>query len=236
MSRKAGTRKTSRPKRRSHFNPTIVGCIEGLRLAAWTIEKTPGMVELYREANGTQPPEPDPSKDGMSKITDPTDPVSGYLCARLIMRSLGIELALKQIALLSRGDGRGALNTHDLLELWEDLPEETRGLLEKRFRSEVTVHRGPRDNPQAFKTEQPPTIKEVCERNRHGFIEARYISEANPRPFMTMTDDDLKGVLMFLTDWILGKMGYAAASMPADDATLQVRYEPNPMPISRSAS
>ena len=192
------------------------------------------MVELYREANRIQPPEPDTAKDGVSKITDPRDPVSGYLCARLIMRSLGIELALKQIALLSHGDGRGALNTHDLLELWEDLPEETRGLLEKRFRSEVKVHRVPRDDPRALKTGEPPTIKDVCEWNRHGFIDARYISEARPRPFMT--DDDLKGVLMFLTDWILGKMGYAAASMPADDATLQARYEPNPMPISQSAS
>ena len=147
------------------------------------------------------------------------------------MRSLGIELALNQIALLSHGDGRGALHTHDLLELWEDLPEETRGLLENRFRSEVKVYRVPRDNPRAFKTEEPPTIKEVCERNRHGFIDARYISEARPRQSF-MTDDDLKGILMFLTDWILGKMGYAAASMPADDATLQARYEPNPIPIS----
>ena len=188
------------------------------------------MVELYRERNGIQPPEQHPSKDGVSKITDPRDPISGYLCARLIMRSPGIELALKQIALLSHGDGRGALHTHDLVELWEDLPEETRGLLENRFRSEVKVHLVPRDDPQAFKTEEPPTIKEVCERNRHGFIDARYISEARPRPFMT--DDDLKGVLMFLTDWILGKMGYAAASMPADDATLQARYEPNPTLIS----
>ena len=33
MSQEAGTTKTSRPKRRSHFNPTIAGCIEGLRLA-----------------------------------------------------------------------------------------------------------------------------------------------------------------------------------------------------------
>ena len=230
MSQEAGTRKTSRSKKRSYFNPTIAGCIEGLRLAAWTIEKTPGMVELYREANGIQPPERDPSKDGVSKITDPRDPVSGYLCARLIMRSLGIELALKQIALLSHGDGRGALHTHDLLELWEDLPEETRDLLENRFRREVKVHRVPRDNPRAFKTEEPPTIREVCVRNRHGFINARYIAEALPRPFMT--DDDLKGVLMFLTDWLLGKMGYAAASMPVEDATLQARYEPNPSPIS----
>ena len=230
MSQEAGTRKTSRPKRRSHFNPTIAGFIEGLRLAAWTIEKTPGMVELYREANGIQPPEPGAAKDGMSKITDPRDPVSGYLCARLIMRSLGIELALKQIALLSHGDGRGALNTHDLLELWEDLPEETRGLLERRFRREVKVHRVPRDNPRASKTEEPPTIKEVCEWNRHEFIDTRYITEARPRP--SMTDDDLKGVHMFLTDWIFGKMGYAAASMPADDATLKARYEPNPMPIT----
>ena len=242
MSQEAGTRKTSRPKRRSHFNPTIAGCIEGLRLAAWTIEKTLGMVELYREANGIQPPEPVPAKGGASKITDPRDPVSGYMCARLIMRSLGVELALKQIALLSHGDGRGALNTHDLLELWEDLPEHTRGLLEKRFRREVKVYLVPRNDPRAFKTEEPPTIKEVCEWNRHGFIDARYITEARPRPFMTdddlkvITDDDLKGVLMFLTDWILGKMGYAAASMPADDATLQVRYEPNPMPISQSTS
>jgi len=111
------------------------------------------------------------------------------------------------------GDGRGALNTHDLLELWEDLPEETRSLLETRFRSEVKVHRVPRDNPQAFKTEEPPTIKEICERNRHGFIDARYIAETRPRRFIT--DEDLKGVLMFLTDWILGKMGYAAASIAA---------------------
>ena len=98
----------------------------------------------------------------------------------------------------------------------------------------MKVHRVPRDNPQAFKTEEPPTIKEICERNRHGFIDARYIAETRPRRFIT--DEDLKGVLMFLTDWILGKMGYAAASMPADDATLQARYEPNPTPISGSAS
>ena len=236
MSQEAGTQKTSRSRKRSHFNPTIAGCIEGLRLAAWTIEKTPGMIEGYREANAIQPPEPDAAKDGVSKITDPRDPVSGYLCARLIMRSLGIELALKQIALLSHDDRRGALNTHDLLELWEDLPEETRGLLEKRFQSDVVVHRVPRENPQAFKTEAPPTIKEVCERNRHGFIDARYISEVRPsetgrRPFLT--DEDLKGVLMFLTDWILGKMGYAAASMPADDATLEARYKPTPVPIQQ---
>ena len=118
MSKQARTGKV----KRSHFNPTIAGCIEGLRLAAWTIEKTLGMVELYREKNGVKPAEPDPSKDGALKLTDPRDPISGYVCARLIMRSLGIELALKQIALLSRGDGTGALNTHDLLELWEDLP------------------------------------------------------------------------------------------------------------------
>ena len=229
MSEQARTGKASRQKR-SHFNPTIVGCIEGLRLAAWTIEKTPGMAELYRERNGVKPAEPDPSKDGALKITDPRDPISGYVCARLIMRSLGIELALKQIALLSRGDGSGALNTHDLLKLWEDLPEETRDLLEKRFRSEVkVVYRVPRDNQRAFETKEPPTIKEVCEKNRHGFIDARYISEARPRP-LTTSDEDLKGVLMFLTAWILGKMGYAPASMPADDATLQARYEPNPVP------
>ena len=231
MSEQAGRGKASRPKRRSHFNPTIVGCIEGLRLAAWTIEKTPGMIELYREGNGVQPPEPDPSKDGALKITDPRDPISGYLCARLIMRSLGIELALKQIALLSRDDGRGALCTHDLLELWEDLPEETRNLLEQRFRSEEKVHRIRWDNPRAFETEEPPTIKEVCGKNRHGFIDARYISEARPRPFMT--DEDLKGILMFLTDWILGKMGYAPACMPAEDASLQARYEPNPVPTQQ---
>ena len=239
MSQEAGTRRTSRPTGRSHFNPTILGCIAGLRLAAWTIEKTPGMVELYRERNGIQPPEQHPSKDEVSKITDPRDPISGYLCARLIMRSLGTELALKQIALLSHSDDRGALHTHDLLELWEDLPEETRGLLENRFRREVKVHLVPRDNPRVFKTDEPQTIKEVCERNRHGFIAARYISEARRRhpkadddPGPLVTDDDLKGVLMFLTDWIFGKMGYAAASMPADDATLQARYEPNPIPIS----
>ena len=81
MSQEARTPKTSRTKRRSHFNPTIAGCIEGLRLAAWTVEKTPGMIELYRETDGIQPPEPDPSNDGMSKITDPRDPVPGT-CAR----------------------------------------------------------------------------------------------------------------------------------------------------------
>ena len=230
MSEQARTGKASSRQKRSHFNLTIVGCIEGLRLAAWTIEKTPGMAELYRERNGVKPAEPDPSKDGALKITDPRDPISGYVCARLIMRSLGIELALKQIALLSRGDGSGALNTHDLLKLWEDLPEETRDLLEKRFRSEVkVVYRVPRDNQRAFETKEPPTIKEVCEKNRHGFIDARYISEARPRP-LTTSDEGLKGVLMFLTAWILGKMGYAPASMPADDATLQARYEPNPVP------
>ena len=227
MSEQTRTGKASQQKR-SHFNPTIVGCIEGLRLAAWTIEKTQWMAEQYRERNGIKPPEPDPSKDGALKITDPRDPISGYVCARLIMRSLGIELALKQIALLSSGDGSGALNTHDLLELWEDLPEETRDLLEKRFRSKVkVVYRVPRDNQRAF---EPPTIKEVCEKNRHGFIDARYISEVRPRPLTTVSDEDLKWVLMSLTAWILGKMGYAPASMPADDATLQARYEPNPVP------
>ena len=229
MSEQARTGKASR-QTRSHFYPTIVGCIEGLRLAAWTIEKTQWMAEVYRERNGVKPAEPDPSKDGALKITDPRDPMPGYVCARLIMRSLGIELALKQIALLSRGDGSGALNTHDLLKLWEDLPEETRDLLEKRFRSEVkVVYRVPRDNQRAFETKEPPTIKEVCEKNRHGFIDARYISEARPRP-LTTSDEGLKEVLMFLTDWILGKMGYAPASMPAADATLQARYEPNPVP------
>ena len=100
MSEQARTGKASSRQKRSHFNLTIVGCIEGLRLAAWTIEKTPVMAELYRERNGVKPAEPDPSKDGALKITDPRDPISGYVCARLIMRSLGIELALKQIALL----------------------------------------------------------------------------------------------------------------------------------------
>lgn len=46
MSHEAETRKTPRPKGRSHFDPTIVGYIEGLRLAAWTIEKTSGMVDI----------------------------------------------------------------------------------------------------------------------------------------------------------------------------------------------
>ena len=82
------------------------------------------------------------------------------------------------------------------------------------------VYRVPRDNQRAFETKEPPTIKEVCEKNRHGFVDARYISEARPR-HLTTSDVDLKGVLMFLTDWILGKMGYAPASMPADDDTLQ---------------
>lgn len=217
----------TRPKKRRRFNPANVGVIVGLRLAAWTVEKTPVMVETYRERNGIQPPAP--TKDGRSKI-DPRDPVSGYACARIIMNSLGMELALKQIAQLSHGDGRGPLDSHDLLHLWDDLPEETRGLLEERFRKEVGVYSVPRDGSGALKPEELPTIREVCECNRHAFIKARYVAEAQGKEG-SVADDGLKAALMILTDLILGKMGHAPASMPADDATLHVRYEPNPEPV-----
>ena len=96
----------------------------------------------------------------------------------------------------------------------------------------MKLYRVPRDNQRAFETKELPTIKEVCEKNRHGFIDARYISEVRLRP-VTTTDEDMKGVLMFLTAWILGKMGYAPAFTPADDATLEARYKPNPNPVPR---
>ena len=51
------------------------------------------------------------------------------------------------------------------------------------------VYRVPRDNQRAFETKEPPTIKEVCEKNRHGFIDARYISEARPRHLTISTSN-----------------------------------------------
>ena len=43
-------------QRRVDFRPDMIGYIEGLRLAAWTIEKTYGMVEMYRSENGISSP------------------------------------------------------------------------------------------------------------------------------------------------------------------------------------
>ena len=239
MNQESGNEKKSPQEKRSLFNPTIVGCIAGLRLAAWTIEKTPGMVQIYREINKIQPPQLDSSKppnldisnDRMFKVVDYRDPDTGYVSARLTIRALAVELALKQIAQLSRDDGQGALNSHDLLKLWKDLPEKTRTLLEEGFQKNITVYDISLDNPQVISAKKPSlTIEQICEESRNLFIDARYITEVRPRSWKIMRDRDLKGILIFLTDWIHEKMGNAAASMPAEDAALQFKYMQRPWP------
>ena len=148
------------------------------------------------------------------------------------MRALALELALKQIATLAHGGAKGALCTHDLSQLWSDIPLKTREELESRLQKEGTVVRVPKDGSGATTRERPPSIERICHQNQNVFVHARYICEEEPKGKGELIDDgDIRGVLRFLSSWIMEKMGNPIRWQPADDATLEARYVPSPNPV-----
>ena len=205
-------------QRRAEFRPETIGYIEGLRLAAWTTEKTYGMVNQYQGDNGISSPVPDsgpprPWNDEQKttrKIVDPRDPTLGYVGARIVMRALALELALKQIATIVHGSGKGALCTHNLTELWMDIPSTTRKELETELQAKVTViAKAAKGSDGRTTTRHPPTIESICSQNENVFVHARYICESKPQgEGELLQDKDIRGVLHFLSYWILKKIGY----------------------------
>ena len=239
MGQKAREKKNRKTTRRAKFRRETIGYIEGLRLAAWVTEKTPGMMDIYRNKNNiaepvldTKPPWAKNADETFRRIVDPREPCSGYLGARVVMRALALELALKQIATLAHGENKGALCTHDLSELWLDIPPKTREELQTRLQEEVNVVNIPKDDSRAATTKRPPSIEEVCEQNRNVFVHIRYICEENQEAEgEVITDTDIRGVLRFLSYWIMEKIGYRMPCQPADDATLEARYVPSQNPV-----
>ena len=226
-------------KQRAAFRPETIGYIEGLGLAAWTTEKTYGMVDQYQRDNEISRPVPDsgpptPWNDDEKttrKIVDPRDPTLGYVGARIVIRALALELALKRIATIVHASGKGALCTHNLTELWMDIPSTTRKEIEAQLQAEVTVRTKARDGDGRTTTHRPPTIESICSENENVFVHARYICELEPQSEGELIqDEDIRGVLRFLSYWILKKMGYGIPRRPADDATVQMRYVPSEHP------
>ena len=223
-------------QRRAEFRPDTIRYIEGLRLAAWTIEKTYGMVELYQSENGISSPVPvsGPPKPRNDKMTfrkcDKRDPTFGYLGARIVIRALAFELALKQIATIVHGNGKSALCTHNLIELWLDIPLTTRKELETQLQAIVKVKMKVRGVDRRTTISRPPTIESICFRNENVFVQARYICESKPQGEGIIQDEDIRGVLGFLSYWILKKMGHGIQWQPVDDASVEMRYIPSERP------
>ena len=240
MGQKSREKKNRRPTGRARFRPETIGYIEGLRLAAWMADKSPGMMEIYRNKNGIAGPAADAGppvawndkKRLVRRIVDPRDPTVGYWGGRVVMRALALELALKQIATLAHGGAKGALCTHDLSQLWCDIPPKTREELETRLQKEGNVVRVANDGSGTIVTKRPPSIEKICNQNQNVFLHARYICEEKPKgEGELIADDDINGVLRFLSYWIMEKMGYRMLWQPADDATLTARYVPSPNPV-----
>ena len=224
-------------QRRAEFRPDTIGYIEGLRLAAWMIEKTYGMVAMYRSENGISSPTPysGPPIPRNDKETfweyDERDPTSGHLGARLVTRALALELSLKHIAMIVHGNGKGALCTHNLMKLWLDIPSTTRKELETQLQAKVKVKKKVRGGDERTTICRPQTIESICSRNENVFVLARYISESKPQGEGELIQDkDIRGVLRFLSYWILKKMGHGIQWQPADDATVEMRYFPSEHP------
>ena len=183
-----GRQSREKGKARAKFRPETIGYIEGLRLAAWMTEKSPGMTEVYRNKNGIAGPVKvagppvawNDKKRPVSKIVDPRDPTVGYWGGRVVMRALALELALKQIATLAHGGAKGALCTHDLSQLWSDIPLKTREELETRLQKQVTVVGVAKDGSGTTTRERPPSIEKICNQNQNVFVHARYICEEEP--------------------------------------------------------
>ncbi len=77
----------------------------------------------------------------------------------------------------------------------------------------------------------PQTIESICSRNENVFVHARYICESKSQGEGELIQDkDIRGVLRFLSYWILKKMGHGIQWQPADDATVEVRYIPSEHP------
>ena len=239
MGRKSREKKNRTEMARAKFRPETIGYIEGLRLAAWMADKSPGMMEMYRSENaiagpvrGAGPPVAwNDKKRSFRKIVDPRDPTPGYWGGRVVMRALALELALKQIATLAHGGAKGALCTHDLSQLWSDIPLKTREELETRLQKKVTVVRVAKDGSGTTTRERPPSIEKICNENQNVFVHARYICEEKPRGEGELIEDgDIRGVLRFLSYWIMEKIGDPIRWQPADDASLDFRYVPSPNP------
>ncbi len=227
-------------EKRAKFRPETIGYIEGLSLAAWVTEKTPGMMDVYRKHNNIA--EPAVTKANLRseenadrtfrKSVDPREPALGYVGARVVMRALALELALKQIATLTHSGNKGALCTHDLSELWLDIPLRTREELERQLQVKVSVVNIRNEDGSVIATQQPPSIETICRQNRNVFVHARYICEEDPQAKgEVITDTDIRGVLRFLSYWIMQKMGHQMPHQPADDATLDAKYIPSPRPV-----
>ena len=237
MGRKSREKKMARAK----FRPETIGYIEGLRLAAWMADKSPGMMEMYRSENAIAGPVPvrdagppvawNDKKRSFREIVDPRDPTPGYWGGRVVMRALALELALKQIATLAHDGAKGALCTHDLSQLWSDIPLKTREELETRLQKKLTVVRVAKDGSGTTTRERPPSIEKICNENQNVFVHARYICEEKPRGEGELIEDgDIRGVLRFLSYWIMEKIGDPIRWQPADDASLDFRYVPSPNP------
>ena len=240
MGRQSREKKNRQATARAKFRPETIGYIEGLRLAAWMIDKSPGMMEMYRSENEIAGPVRDAGppvawnnkKMLARKIVDPRDPTVGYWGGRVVMRALALELALKQIATLAHGGAKGAVCTHDLSQLWRDIPPKTREELETRLQKEGAIVRVANDGSGTITRARPPSIETICNQNQNVFLHARYICEEEPKgEGELIKDDDINGVLRFLSYWIMEKMGYRMLWQPADDAALKARYVPSPNPV-----
>ena len=56
MGQKSREKKNRKGTARAKFRPETIGYIEGLRLAAWMADKSPGMMDMYRRENGIAGP------------------------------------------------------------------------------------------------------------------------------------------------------------------------------------
>ena len=208
MMGRQSSKKKREVRRRAKFQPETIGYIEGLRLAAWMTEKTYGMVKQYQIDNRISSPVPNsgpprPCNDEektFRMIVDKRDPALGYLGARIVMRALALELALKLIGTIVHGSRKGALCTHNLTELWLDIPSTTRKELETQLQAKVKVKTKARCGVGQTTTRHPPTIESICSQNENVFVHARYICESKPQgEGELIQDEDISGVLRFLS-------------------------------------
>ena len=231
--KKAREQQEQQERRRSVFEPRTIGVIAGVKLALWMLQKTHVIVERHIEENNLTKAEPlrtttdDEANGGSRVIKDDRDPEIGYMVARLNMTAFAMELLLKRIATIARKDGKGALHTHDLLDLWNDVPPRIRKELEASLQKRVVVKiRRPGQAKPA--TEAPPSIEKICAGNRKTFEWARYVcTQGNAGGAnITMRVGNMNGVIPFLMNWILEKDGHEMVKLPADDAELRLEYRP----------